>query len=129
MGIESFPLGAKVYAVASCGVCEVGERGVVVEQYQLGGRQGVSILFERGASDGFSEEECSRFVVAEGSLDPRTSAYPYQGPHALRLDRERGAFAKAFDTEPYAQWLAKADQAALEQATPRALSSRPRPRA
>lgn len=129
MDMEHFGLGAKVYAKANSGVCSAGERGVVVEEYRLGARSGRTIVFERGGYDGFSADEIGLFVVAEGSVDGTLGSYRFEGVHPLQRDLRRGAFAQAFATAPYAQWLAGAESAALEREVQPAQISRPGPRA
>ena len=122
MDIEQFPLGAKVYASRSCGVCQSGERGVVVEEYWLGSRAGRTILFERGGYDGFSPEDLELFVVAEGSIANDLAGYRFEGVHRLLNDLRRGLFQSAFDTEPYPRWLARHELGELQGLTPHAPS-------
>ena len=103
--LDHYPLGARVFAIRACGVCEAGEAGLVVEAYELGGRPGRTILFERGEYDGFSPDDLAMITLPLGSVDPKAAAYRFAGVGRLSDDMRRGAFDFAA-FPPYAEWLA-----------------------
>lgn len=91
--IEQLSVGSRVYCARTCGIAKAEEPGIVYESYTLGGRKGVSIIFENGGYDGFSPEDCAIFILPEGSSCPKASAYHFSNVGQLANDHR----AKKFD--------------------------------
>lgn len=89
-------VGSLVIAKRASGVNAAGERGVCYEVYQLGGRPGYSIIFERGRYDGFSPQEVNTFLHVTGQRRPAVTDYQFANVTQLAHDFERGRFAEAF---------------------------------
>ena len=85
-------------AIAACasGVCDVGERGVCYEVYQLGGRPGYSFIFEKGRYDGFSPEDVALFLHITGEVCTAVADYQFTNVTRLSRDFAQGRFAPAF---------------------------------
>jgi len=92
----SLQVGSLVIAKRASAVCAVGERGVCYELYELGGRPGYSIIFERGRYDGFSPEEITTFLHATDQVCPAIADYQFANVTKLSRDFEQGRFAEAF---------------------------------
>ena len=92
----SIVVGSLVIAKRASGVCDAGERGVCYEVYQLGGRPGYGILFERGRYDGFSPEDVKTFLHVTGRVCPGVADYRFANVTRLARDFEQGRFAEAF---------------------------------
>lgn len=89
--------GQIVRAKKNCGtVCVVGEQGVAVDEYRMGGRVGWTILFENGGYDGFSAEEVDMFLDKVDAIDTTAQQYSFKNVMQLTRDYEKGLFAKAF---------------------------------
>jgi hypothetical protein len=90
-------LGQVVIATRKTAVCDVGERGIVYEQYDLGEGPAVSVIFERGRYDGFSpDEQRTMLAPAEWGGKPLfykpAQSYMFSNVMKLWQDFERGAF-------------------------------------
>lgn len=100
--IDQLRVGSRVYCARACGIAAAEEPGIVYESYSLGGRKGVSIIFQNGGYDGFSPEDCCAFILPEGSLCPNASSYRFANAMQLAADHR----AKKFDFSshrPFAQ--------------------------
>ena len=103
--IDQYPLGARIFASKASGVCKAGEAGLVVEEYELDGRSGRTIIFEQGNYDGFSPEELAIFTLPEGSVDSKVAHYTFSNVGRLAEDLHKGIFD--FSVFPnYPEWLA-----------------------
>jgi hypothetical protein len=89
-------VGSQVIAKRASGVNTAGERGVCYEVYQLGGRPGYSIIFERGGYDGFSPDDVEMFLTVTGQHCPAVADYHFSNVLRLQRDFEEGRFAAAF---------------------------------
>jgi hypothetical protein len=89
-------VGTLVIAKRASGVCAAGERGVCYELYQLGGRPGYGILFQRGGYDGFSPDDVARFLDVTGRVCPAVADYRFTNVTRLAQDFRDGRFADAF---------------------------------
>ena len=89
-------VGSLVIAKRASGVNAAGARGVCYEVYQLGGRHGYSIIFERGRYDGFSPEEANTFLHITGQHCPDVADYHFSNVTRLKRDFDEGHFAAAF---------------------------------
>lgn len=94
--LSRFPVGARVYALADTAVCSAQEPGVVYDAYEFGAHAGRSVIFEKGGYDGFSTAELQRFLIPEGSVDPKASAYVFHNAGRLARDHTLGVFSFAF---------------------------------
>jgi hypothetical protein len=94
----SIKVGSQVIAKRASGVNAAGERGVCYEVYQLGGRPGYSIIFERGGYDGFSPDDVGMFLHVTGQLCPDVADYHFSNVTRLKRDFDEGRFAVAFPT-------------------------------
>ena len=114
---KDFPLGARVYAKKPSGICSLGEPGLVVEEYSLGGRQGRTLLFKSGNYDGFSIEDLNVFIVPEGTVDKACSCYAFSNVGRLAQDHQK----KLFDFSafaPYSNFLSLSEKEILNQSIP-----------
>jgi hypothetical protein len=89
-------VGSLVVAKRASGVCAAGERGVCYELYQLGGRPGYGILFQRGGYDGFSPDDVALFLDVTGRVCPEVADYRFTNVTKLAQDFRDGRFAAAF---------------------------------
>ncbi len=89
-------VGGLVIAKRASGVCAAGERGVCYERYQLGGRPGYSIVFQRGGYDGFSPDDVELFLEVTGRVCPEVADYSFTNVTQLDRDFRAGRFAAAF---------------------------------
>jgi len=89
-------VGSQVIAKRASGVNASGERGVCYEVYQLGGRPGYSIIFERGGYDGFSPQDVEMFLHVTGQHCPAVADYDFSNVTRLKRDFDEGRFAAAF---------------------------------
>jgi hypothetical protein len=89
-------VGSLVVAKRASGVCAAGERGVCYELYQLGGRPGYGILFQRGGYDGFSPDDVALFLDVTGRVCPAVADYRFTNVTKLAQDFRDGRFAAAF---------------------------------
>jgi len=89
-------VGSLAIATRTSGVCDVGERGVCYEVYELGGRPGFSFIFERGRSDGFSPEDVALFLTITGEVCDAVADYTFTNVTRLSRDFAQGRFAPAF---------------------------------
>ena len=92
-------VGSLVEAKHASGVCDPGERGVVYEQYDLGGRPGWSVIFQSGRHDGFSPCDVDFFLDVPGEVCEELTGYVFENVGRLADDFGRGAFAPALGTE------------------------------
>jgi hypothetical protein len=89
-------VGSLVVARRASGVCAAGERGVCYEVYQLDGRPGYGILFQRGRYDGFSPADVETFLDVTGRVCLEVASYRFTNVTQLARDFEQGRFAAAF---------------------------------
>ena len=89
-------VGSLAIATRASGVCDVGERGVCYEVYELGGRPGYSFLFEQGRYDGFSPEDVALFLTIIGEVCTAVADYQFINVTRLSRDFAQGRFALAF---------------------------------
>lgn len=89
-------VGTLAIATRNASVCDVGERGVCYELYQLGNRPGYSFLFESGRYDGFSPDDVELMLRLTGQVCDAVSCYQFENVLQLSLDFKRGLFAPAF---------------------------------
>lgn len=94
--LSRFPVGARVYALADTAVCSAHEPGVVYDAYEFGAHAGRSVIFEKGGYDGFSTDELQRFLIPEGSTDPKAASYVFQSAGRLARDHSLGVFSFIF---------------------------------
>jgi hypothetical protein len=96
-------VGSIVIARRETTLCKAGEPGVCYEVYTLARRPGWSIIFERGAYDGWSPDEFALCLFSTGQVCQDVASYQFSNVTALRRDYEAGCFDSAF----YAgrQWL------------------------
>ena len=116
-GIDDYPVGARLYATRSTGVCEAGEPGLVVEAYELGGRPGRTIAFRGGGYDGFSPEDLAAICVPEGTVDPEAALYRFTNVGALSRDLAAGKLSFGVFA-PYAAWLSAWEAQSIEARVP-----------
>ena len=99
---ESLPqlrVGSLVVAKKASGVCDLGERGVVYEVYELGKRPGWSVIFQSGRHDGFSPCDVDFFLDVTGEVCEELSDYTFENVLRLVDDFGRGTFAPALGPE------------------------------
>jgi hypothetical protein len=89
-------VGTLVIAKHASGVCAAGERGVCYERYQLDGRPGYGILFQRGGYDGFSPDDVDMLLDVTGRVCPDVADYSFTNVTQLARDYQKGRFAAAF---------------------------------
>lgn len=89
-------VGTIAIAKRASGVCDVGERGVCYELYELGGRPGYSFIFEQGRSDGFSPCDIDMFLTVTEEVCQVVVGYPFKNVLRLKRDFDQGRFAPAF---------------------------------
>jgi len=89
-------VGSLAIATRASGLCDVGERGVCYEVYELGGRPGYSFLFEQGRYDGFSPEDVALFLTITGEVCTAVADYQFTNVTRLSRDCPQGRFAPAF---------------------------------
>jgi hypothetical protein len=89
-------VGTMAMAKRTSDVCDVGERGVCDEVYELGDCSGYSFIFETGRHDGLSASAIDMFLQVTDDICP--SVVGYQCTSAVRLmrDDDAGRFALAF---------------------------------
>lgn len=110
-------VGSLVIAKRASGVNAASERGVCYEVYQLGGRPGYSILFERGGYDGFSPQDVEMFLHATGQHCPAVADYRFANVTRLARDFAEGRFAEAFPPlKTYTGYRLPGDQGTAAQA-------------
>jgi hypothetical protein len=90
-------VGRIVKAKMKTGVCDIGETGVVYEQYDIGGRPGWSVIFEKGRYDGFSPDEVERFLEVTDLVDAKVSSYQFINVMKLSDDFRNGFFDSALN--------------------------------
>ena len=95
-GIPGIQVGSLAIATRASGVCDVGERGVCYEVYELGGRPGYSFLFAQGRYDGFSPEDVALFLTIIGEVCTAVADYQFINVTRLSRDFAQGRFAPAF---------------------------------
>ena len=96
MSHPSIQVGTLVIAKRASGVCAGGERGVCYERYQLDGRPGYGILFQRGSYDRFSPDDVKLFLEVTGQVCHAVSDYRFTNVTQLAHDFREGRFAEAF---------------------------------
>jgi len=69
--------------------------GVVYEEYTIGDRGGVSVIFSNGEYDGFSPEE-QEAMLQKIDFDEPTSNYQFVHVIKLNEDFENGVFDSVF---------------------------------
>ena len=87
-------VGQRVAARRISGVCQPGERGVVVGVSRLNQRPSWNILFERRGIDGFSPCEAGLWLEA-GTVCPELVDYTYRDRAQLWRDFDAGRFDAA----------------------------------
>ena len=80
-------------------MCDPGERGVVYEAYELGGRPGWSVIFQSGRHDGFSSCDVDFFLDVTGEVSQELTGYTFENITRLAADFGRGDFAPALGVE------------------------------
>jgi hypothetical protein len=93
-------VGSIAIATRKTGVCEVGERGVCYEVYELKDDRGqpytgYSFLFEKGRADGFSPLEVRMFLNITGEVCEVLRDYEFKNAVALMRDFRKGIFRPA----------------------------------
>jgi hypothetical protein len=76
--LPSIHVGSLVTAKRASGVCEVAERGVCYEAYELAGRPGWSVIFESGRYDGFSPADVATFLEVTGAVCQKVADYRFR---------------------------------------------------
>ena len=114
-------VGARVYAKKSFSLAVQGDRGWVTENYELGGRPGVTVLFENGQSDGFAPGEVELLLLPEGSAEAafmRGGQPPRSLHEAMSIARslKPAPFPRSFG-EVMAQWEGREIAEAAPEAT------------
>jgi hypothetical protein len=89
-------VGTLFVAKRASGVCAAGERGVCYELYQLDGRPGYGILFQRGGYDGFGPDDVAMILDVTGRVCPAVADYRFTNVTRLAQDFRDGRFADAF---------------------------------
>lgn len=89
-------LGSIVIAKRETAVCNVGERGVCYEVYELSSRPGWSFIFERGGYDGFSPDDVDMILEVTGEVCREVAGYQFKNVGRLCQDFQQGRFAAAF---------------------------------
>jgi hypothetical protein len=95
-GTTAIQVGSLAIATRASGVCDVGERGVCYEVYELGGRPGYSFLFEQGRYDGFSPEDVALFLTILGEVCAAVADDQFTTVTRLQRDWAHGRFTAAF---------------------------------
>lgn len=96
---ENLTVGSLVTSTTKgCAVHGQHEVGVVYEEYELGDRKGISIIFERGGRDGWSAEDFDLFGLRGlgQESNPAYSRYEFENVVVLHNQYEAGAFNEAF---------------------------------
>lgn len=75
--------------------CNIGDVGVVYEEYDLGDGHGASVIFSNGLYDGFSPDEQEKFLKKIGRCDD-VKGYSFTNVIRLERDFREGVFNKAF---------------------------------
>jgi hypothetical protein len=113
----SIKVGSQVIAKRASGVNAAGERGVCYEVYQLDGRPGYSIIFERGGYDGFSPQDVEIFLHVTGQHCPAVADYHFNNVTRLKRDFDEGRFAAAFPPlKTYTGYRLPGDQGTADKA-------------
>ena len=100
-----FPIqvGSLVIAKRASGVCDVAERGVCYEVYELAGRPGWSFMFASGRYDGFSPEDVTTFLEVTGEVCQAVANYQFRNVWQLCQDFQRGRFDPVFHMKPHVE--------------------------
>lgn len=93
---HNLQVGSLVVARRGTAVCDMGERGVCYEVYDLGGRPGRSFIFESGRYDGFSPDDVDTFLEVTDTVCSETANYRFTNVWRLCQDFQQGRFAAAF---------------------------------
>ncbi len=88
-------VGNLVFAKHSTAINHEGEHGICVGVYEIGGRAGYDIIFERGGYDGFSPDEVELILIKTGFLQ-QYSRYCFTNVMQLDKDYKNGYFKDAF---------------------------------
>jgi hypothetical protein len=96
-------LGQRVIATRDSGVCSKGERGVVYEEYTIGNHEGVSIIFEKGGYDGFSERDVQLMIEPLEEFCPFGRSYQFRNVGQVSADHRAGRFAFSKEGEALRQ--------------------------
>jgi hypothetical protein len=94
--LSTLQVGSLVIAKRASGVCDVAERGVCYEAYELAGRPGWSFLFESGRYDGFSPADVDTFLEVTGAVCQEVADYPFTNVGQLCRDFQDGRFEPVF---------------------------------
>lgn len=89
-------VGSLVTAKRASGVCDVAERSVCYEAYELAGRPGWSFIFESGRYDGFSPADVDTFLEVTGAVCQAVADYQFQNVGQLCRDFHDGRFDSVF---------------------------------
>lgn len=79
---------------------EIGTFGVIYEEYNLGDGHGVSIIFENGNYDGFSEDEQDTYVEEIG-FNSKCSNYKFSDVMKVSQDFKIGKFDSALKDKKF----------------------------
>lgn len=89
-------IGKIVKARVSTAVCDKGEYGVCYEVYELDGRLGCSVIFEKGRYDGFNPDEVGKMLTVLSSVAHDVGGYQFVNVTRLSADYWAGVFRNAF---------------------------------
>jgi hypothetical protein len=94
--LPTIHVGSRVTAKRASGVCDVAERGVCYEAYELAGRPGWSFIFASGRYDGFSPADVDTFLAVTGEVCQEVTAYQFRNVGELCRDFHDGRFEPVF---------------------------------
>lgn len=92
---SAFPVGMVVTFGKPCMGNPKGAKGVVYEVYTLGSHHGVSIVFENGLHDGFSEACIEMLDVVPCHIARHLQNYQFRSVEKLHYDFNNGLFNAA----------------------------------
>lgn len=91
----AFPVGMVVTFGKQCMGNPAGAKGVVYEVYTFGSHHGVSIVFENGLHDGFSEACIEMLDVVPSKFARHLQNYEFTSIEKLHRDFNNGLFKAA----------------------------------
>lgn len=80
----------------SCLGNDEGAEGVVIQQYFIGDKPGVQVIFENGEYDGFSVDEQAMYLTRTGH-EPTLARYEFVNAMKLSRDFDEGRFNGVFN--------------------------------